>query len=144
MAEQQNYSNHRRFVPLFHYFLALLIVATLIGAAINFFKSTGGDGLYSASLIVAIALANVFIFLFLRSFAMKVQDRAIRAEENLRNYVRNGSLLDSRLDMRQIIGLRFASDGEYDDLAVRAVNDGLSEDDIKKAVANWQGDHHRA
>ncbi|MCZ6705186.1 MAG: DUF6526 family protein [Bacteroidetes bacterium] len=144
MAEQQNFSNHRRFVPLFHYFLALLIVATVIGAAINFFKSMDGAGLYSASLIFAIAFGNIFIFLFLRSFALKAQDRAIRVEENLRSYVRKGSLLDSRLDMRQIIGLRFAADEEYDDLAARAVNDGLSEDDIKKAITNWKGDHERA
>ena len=144
MAEQQNYSNHRRFVPPFHFFLALVILATLIGAAINFFKSMDGSGLYSASLILTIALANIFIFHFLRSFALKAQDRAIRVEENLRNYVRNGSLLDSRLEMRQIIGLRFASDDEYDDLAARAVNDGLSESDIKKAITNWKGDHERA
>ncbi|GMQ80707.1 MAG: hypothetical protein BMS9Abin05_0135 [Rhodothermia bacterium] len=144
MAEQQNYSNHHRYVPLYHYFLSLLIVATLIGATINLFKSVDGSGLYSASLILAIALADIFIFLFLRSFALKAQDRAIRVEENLRNYVRNGSLLDSRLEMRQIIGLRFASDDEYDDLAARAVNDGLSEGDIKKAITNWRADHHRA
>lgn len=144
MAEQQNFSNHRRFIPLFHGFLALLIVATLIGAAINVFRSMDGDGLYSASLIVAIALGNVFMFLFLRLFVMKVQDRAIRVEENLRNYSRNGALLDSRLDLRQIIGLRFASDDEFDDLAARAVNDGLSEDDIKKAITNWKADNDRA
>lgn len=144
MAEQQKFSNHRRFIPLFHGFLALLIVSTLIGAAINVFRSMDGDGLYSASLIVAIALGNVFMFLFLRFFVMKVQDRAIRVEENLRNYARNGALLDSRLDLRQIIGLRFAPDDEFDDLAARAVNDGLSEDDIKKAITNWKADNDRA
>lgn len=144
MAEQQKFSNHRRFIPLFHGFLALLIVSTLIGAAINVFRSMDGDGLYSASLIVAIALGNVFMFLFLRLFVMKVQDRAIRVEENLRNYSRNGALLDSRLDLRQIIGLRFAPDDEFDDLAARAVNDGLSEDDIKKAITNWKADNDRA
>ena len=143
MSEQQNFATHRRFVPMYHYVLSLLVLAILIGAVINFFKSTGGAGLYSASLILAIAVSLIFIFLFSRSFAMKAQDRAIRAEENLRNYVRNGSLLDSRITMRQMIGLRFASDDEYDDLAARAVSENLSENDIKKSIQNWKADHER-
>ena len=80
----QNYSNHRQLVPIYHYFLAALTLAILIGAAINMFRSTGGDGLYSASLILAMAVAMTLIFFLMRVFALKVQDRVIRAEENLR------------------------------------------------------------
>jgi hypothetical protein len=35
--------------------------------------------------------------LFARMFALKAQDRAIRAEENLRHFVITGKLLDPRL-----------------------------------------------
>lgn len=144
MAEIQNYATHRRFVPMYHYVLSILVLVILVGAVINLFRSMGGAGLYSASLILAVAVSLVFIFLFSRSFALKAQDRAIRAEENLRNYVRNGSLLDPRITMRQLIGLRFASDDEYDDLAARAVSESLSEDDIKKSIKNWKADGERA
>ena len=76
-------------------------------------------------------------------FALKAQDRAIRVEENLRHFAMHGSLLDPKLDIRQIIGLRFASDEEFAELAAKAAADGLSENDVKKAVKNWRGDYYR-
>ena len=139
----QNYSNHRQFVPIYHYFLSLLTLAILIGAAINLFKATGGDGLYSASLILAMAVAMTLIFFLMRLFALKAQDRAIRAEENLRHYIINNQLLDPKLTMRQTIGLRFASDDEFLELEKKAVAENLSEDSIKKAVKNWKADTYR-
>ena len=139
----QNYSNHRQFVPVYHIFLLVLTLAILIGAAINLFKSTGGDGLYSASLILAMAVAMTLIFFLMRAFALKAQDRAIRAEENLRHYIMNGQLLDPKLNMRQTIGLRFASDDEFLELEKKAVTENLSEDSIKKAVKNWKADTYR-
>jgi hypothetical protein len=47
------------------------------------------------------------------------------------------------LTIRQIIGLRFALGDEFVALAKRAVEENLSEDDIKKAVKNWKGDYYR-
>ena len=78
-----------------------------------------------------------------RIFALKVQNRAIRAEENLRHYVLTGKLLDPRLNIRQAIALRFAGDGEFVDLARRAAEQSLSPDDIKRAVKDWRADLHR-
>ena len=54
-----------------------------------------------------------------------------------------GKLLDPKLTVRQIIGLRFASDQEFVDLARRAVEENLSEVAIKKAVKNWRADTYR-
>ena len=54
-----------------------------------------------------------------------------------------GKLLDARLSTRQIIGLRFASDGEFVDLAKQAAEKSLSEDAIKQAVKNWRADTNR-
>jgi len=54
-----------------------------------------------------------------------------------------GKLLDAGLSIRQIIGLRFASDGEFVDLAQKAVREHLSEDEIKRAVKNWRADTYR-
>ncbi len=140
---EQDYSSHRRWVPAYHFILSLLILATVIGAVVNLVKSVGTSGLYSASLILAISLALIFVVLMMRTFPLRAQDRAIRAEENLRHYVRTGKLLDPRLDIRQIIGLRFASDEEYDELAARAVSENLTEDDIKKSIRSWRSDTYR-
>ncbi len=138
-----NYSNHRRFVPVYHYVLGLLLVATLIGAAINFFGSLGTESLYSASLILVMSISFLILGLLARIFPLQAQDRAIRAEENLRHYVLTGKLLDSSVTMRQVVGLRFAPDDEFVHLARRPVEEDLSEDDIKKAVRNWKADDDR-
>jgi Family of unknown function (DUF6526) len=72
-----------------------------------------------------------------------VQDRAIRAEENLRHFALTGKLLDPRLSIKQIVGLRFASDGEFMELARKAAEGSMSQDEIKKSVKNWRVDHDR-
>ncbi len=139
----QNYANHRRFVPMYHGVLFGLLLVTLIGAINNLRRSIGTDGLYSASLIVALVLINCLLFFFCRAFALKAQDRAIRAEENLRHFILAGKPLDGRLTIRQVIGLRFATDAEFVELARRAAEDGLSEDAIKKAIRDWKADEYR-
>jgi hypothetical protein len=141
---EQNYANHVKFVPMYHAVTFGLIALSLIGSVVNLIKSLGQhSGIYSASLLVVVFVILGFIFIYARSFALKAQDRAIRAEENLRHFVMTGKLLDSRLTIRQIIGLRFASDGEYLELCNRAVAENLSEDAIKKAIKNWRADYYR-
>jgi hypothetical protein len=54
-----------------------------------------------------------------------------------------GKLLDPRITIDQVIGLRFASDGEFVALARRAADEGLSQQDIKKAIRAWRPDEHR-
>ena len=143
--ETQNYANHRRFVPLFHFVLFGLIVLTFIGSIVNLYHSLGDhQRLYSASLIVVIMICLLLLFFFCRIFALKAQDRAIRAEENFRHYVLTGKLLDPKLTIRQIIGLRFASDREFVALAQKAAAESLSEDAIKKEIRNWRADTYRA
>ena len=48
-----------------------------------------------------------------RVYPLKAQDRAIRADENLRHFAMTGKLLDPRLTVKQVVALRFASDGEF-------------------------------
>ena len=89
------------------------------------------------------AVLLLFAFAFLRSFALKAQDRAIRAEENFRHYLLTNKPLPSALSMRQIVGLRFASDDEFVALAEKAAKENLTEEAIKKAIKNWKGDYYR-
>ena len=141
---EQNYATHRQLVPLYHIWLALLIFVTLIGSFVNLWSSWGDHvRIYSASLIVALTISAALLFVFCRSFALKAQDRAIRAEEQLRHYVLTGKLLDSRLSVRQIIALRFAGNDEFAALAQRAVEQRLDPDAIKKEVKQWRPDTHR-
>jgi hypothetical protein len=143
MAEQ-NYQNHRQFVPLFHYFLAPLLLLIIIGAVVNFVRHIGdAHGRTEVSLILVMAFALFLTSYFARTFALKAQDRAVRAEENFRHYVLTGKPLDPRLKMSQIIALRFASDAELPALAQKAAETGMSNDEIKKSVKNWRPDHDR-
>jgi len=142
--EAQNYNNHKQYVFMFHVVLFFLLVVTVIGSFVNLFESIGDHSrIYSASLITTLSISVLMLFFFARSFATKAQDRAIRAEENLRHFAITGKLLDSKLSVQQIIALRFASDAEFVALAKKAVDENLSNDDIKKAVKNWRADYHR-
>ncbi len=145
LMEQQNYANHRRFVPAWHFLTSLLITAVFVIAAIALVKGlANGEWLYSGLMPVMVAIILLLLFWYARTFATKVQDRAIRAEENLRHYVLTGKLFDPRLTMSQIVALRFAPDDEYVPLVERAINEHMKAEEIKKAVKNWKADHHRA
>jgi hypothetical protein len=147
MAETsgQNLENHKQMVPMYHYFLLGLTLVTLIGSFVNLAEAImHKEGLYSASLICCITVSCMIGFLLMRSFAMRVQDRAIRAEENFRHYVLTGKALDPRIHMRQVIALRFAPDEEMPALAAKAVAENLKAGDIKRAIKNWRGDYFRA
>ena len=143
--QEQSYAKHAKFVPMFHGVLFGIIVLTFIGSLVNVWQSLGDyERIYSASLIAAITVALVLLFFFTRIFSMGVQDRAIRAEENLRHFALTGKLLDPRLTIKQIVGLRFASDAEFVELARKAAEGSMSPDEIKKSVKNWRADHDRA
>ncbi len=143
MAEQ-NYSNHRRYVAGYHFVLALLVLLSVIGSLIQVYRAWRlGEGRVMSALILLLALAVALLFWYCRIFPLKAQDRAIRAEERLRHYVLTGELPDARLDVRQFVGLRFASDEEFPALARRAAEEGMSEDEIKRAVKAWRADLYR-
>lgn len=140
---EQNFKNHTRLITSFHFVLLSVLLAVIIGSVINLYHNCNGDGLYSAALIFVISIALPVIALFARSFALKAQDRAIRAEENLRYFSITGKLLDSKLTIGQIIALRFASNSEFVDLAHRAVEEKMAPKEIKQAIQHWKGDYHR-
>lgn len=136
----QNYQNHKRLHPLFHFVSFPLLLVTLVGSVILVAR----EGFSLASfLILLLSILLIFAFFLARIYSLKAQDRAIRAEENLRYYVLTGQLLDSRLTTGQIVALRFASDAELAELSKRAVEQNLRPDDIKKAIRNWRADHYR-
>ena len=141
MAEQ-HYKNHRQFVFTYHILTLLSLIALLIGSIRNVIYCSA-ENLYSASLLVLVSFILLSLYIHTRLFALKAQDRAIRAEENLRHFALTGKLLDSRLTLQQVIALRFASDEEFPSLAQRAADGNLSGDAIKKQIKIWRADFHR-
>ncbi len=141
-AWQQNYSNHTRFDPPFHFFILPVFAITLIVVIVHLFMQ---PGLHAAWMVVFM-IAAVLALLEMRMYALKVQDRVIRLEERLRLM----NLLDPALRGRigeiteaQLIALRFASDAEVPALATRALNEKLPKAEIKKAIQQWRGDYWR-
>ncbi len=142
-APAQNYDNHRKFVPGFH--------AVAFGIlAINFFYS-----LYvaitalSVDSVIALLLAIglIMVMLYARLFALAAQDRVIRLEERLRLHdllPPDQKHVIDKLTTAQLIGLRFASDGEVPALVTTVSAEGIEDrEEIKKRVTNWRADHQR-
>jgi Family of unknown function (DUF6526) len=140
--KQQTYENHSKIDPVYHYGIALLTVVTLILSIAFFVKNAGTETLLSFIVLFA-AVTFVLIVVKLRLYALQVQDRIIRNEENFRYYRLTGKTLDPALTVKQVVALRFAPDEEFPGLVERAAAENLTSKDIKKAVQNWRGDHHR-
>src|SRR4051812_46422027 len=142
--KRQSYSNHKRYIPLFHFIMLGLIICALAGSVLNYIDSVvKEDNVYSASLLVIMSIILLMSFFFFRSFALRAQDRAIRAEENFRYYLLTGKLLDGRLRMNQITALRFAPDDEFIILAKEAAEQQMDSEEIKKSIKRWKGDYNR-
>jgi cbb3-type cytochrome oxidase subunit 3 len=141
--KEQNFKNHSKWVIGYHLITFLAILGLIIGS-IRHLIYTDDTNLYPASLLVLVAFILFFIFYFVRAFALRAQDRAISAEEKFRYYILTGKTLNDGLTIRQIIGLRFASDKEFPALAEKAEKENLSEKEIKKAIQDWKPDMYRA
>jgi hypothetical protein len=140
----QNFENHTKIVPVFHYFILPVLGINLVSAiyrVAHFFSANA-----VISLLVAAAL--LLLALYGRLFALKVQDRVIRLEMQLRLQ----SLLTADQRVRipeftvgQLVALRFASDAELPGLARKVLDEKLTDrKTIKKMIQNWQPDELRA
>jgi hypothetical protein len=139
---EQNYKNHAQMVPGFHY-VGMLSILALIGGSINYLLRATPENKYLASLLVLAAFIFAILWIYIRTFPLKAQDRAIKAEEALRYYIMTGKALPTELKMGQIIALRFAGDSEYLALLERTIKENLSNKEIKLAIQNWKADHYR-
>jgi hypothetical protein len=141
----QSYAHHTRWDPPFHFFILPVFVIAFIAAIVHLvlhFHHHPIHGIF----VVVVALATLLAIFKIRLNALRVQDRVIRLEERLRLASLLPEPLRSRipeLTERQLIGLRFASDGELPGLVQRALNEKLSSDDIKKSIQNWRADNWR-
>jgi len=138
----QNYSNHVRRDPPFHFFI-LPVLAVAFGLSVQAFVRNPGLASFWGILFV---VAVLILALKSRMYANKVQDRVIRLEERLRLarlMPESQRAQIPKLTEDQLIALRFASDEEAFALAERALSQNLSREDIKKTIKNWRPDYWR-
>jgi len=144
MPESQTLKNHRRLVPTYHIGVLSALLVYIMFTAYRFAMTPGLDT--AINLIVSLAL--MLLAISLRSQILRVQDRLIRLEmrlrmqqllpQDLRNQI-------DRLDVKQLVALRFASDAELAELTRQVLSGALtSQNDIKARIRDWQGDFLRA
>ena len=144
MLEPQNYANHRRFVPLYHFGIFGVLVINLLWSLVHLVRAFSLETAFG----VLLALTLLGLFFYTRTFALTVQDRVIRLEMRLRLKQLLPPDLAARIpELRpgQLIGLRFASDGELPELVREVLTNNIQDRDvIKKKIKSWQADHLRA
>ena len=135
---RQNYANHT-YRPR-----AWLVTWLCSVVAFVFLTWTAfGEKSLHAWALVILAFTVAMALVLVRNFALRLQNRVIRIEMQLRlaRLGRDGGM--SRLSMPQLVALRFASDAELPALMDRAIAESLAPDQIKRAVTDWQGDYLR-
>lgn len=140
--QEQNFKNHRQIV-YGYYLMTGVPIIILIVLSIRKIINGSNEDQYWAILFLITGWILLTLLFRSRGFALKAQDRAIRAEENLRHFALTGKLLDKKLSLSQIIALRFASDEELQELAQEAAEKGLTNKTIKQQIKNWRSDTYR-
>src|SRR6187399_1235290 len=115
MAAEQSYANHVRRARAWSAAFVLALVATAL-LLIDAIRERSVDSAALALLGIAVLLGISVT----RVFATKLQDRIIRTEMLIRMTALGRAQDMRRLNMRQIVALRFASDAELPALVDRA------------------------
>lgn len=145
MSDQsdQSFSNHTKWVPLYHFVGTPLVVALLIWSISHALNVRSQE----SYLLVLVALVIVVQHALVRLFPLKAQDRLIRLEEQLRLARVLPEPLRSRIGeftVPQLIAMRFASDEELPQLAANVLDGKLtSRKAVKKEIKKWRPDTFR-
>ncbi len=145
MPEAQNFKNHARFDPPFHFFIVIVLVANIVIAVIG----TVRDWPHRIFVDVwwdVVSVALLLLAFKTRIYSLSVQDRIIRLEERLRFQ----ALLPAEdlertntLSISQIVALRFVSDDELPSVVHRTLAENLTPKQIKATIKEWRGDYTR-
>jgi Family of unknown function (DUF6526) len=143
-SSPQNYANHRRFFPLFHYVALPIFLANVVVAVAHAIRQPSA---FNAWLVV-LSIGLVSGIVAVRASALIVQNRLIALEMRLRLATSLAPDLRSRipeLHLRHLIGLRFAGDAELPGLVERCLRGELATTDaVKCEVREWRADYLRA
>ena len=139
--QPQNYANHARIDPWYHYGAFGFLAVAFLVAMVRLFRGPNRD-LWP----VIISFGLLLVWLKVRTYALRVQDRIIRLEETLRMQALLPEDLRSRLgELKpgQFVALRFAADAELATRVAEALNEGLKGGEIKKRIQVWRPDTFR-
>jgi hypothetical protein len=143
MAETQNYQNHVRYFPLFHYVITPIFLFNLIWQSVRLYQEPNWDRAEN----LLMALGFILLSLAARIQALTVQNRVVRLEESLRYHKTLSPDLAFQADQLPTgtkIALRFASDEELPELVQKAISGEFKNSkEIKLAIKNWRGDYLR-
>jgi hypothetical protein len=140
----QNYANHRRVFPLYHFIAVPIVMLNVFVLAGQLFRRPALDAIWP--LIFALGIAAGF--LACRASTLTVQDRVIGLEMRLRLAAVLPHELVVRipeLRIRHLVGLRFAGDAELPLLVQRCLDGELqTADQVKREIREWRPDFVRA
>lgn len=144
MPPEQSLKSHTRLDPVHHAATLLLFLNVIVSIVWAFRSPTPGLPLRMWVVLVAIAL--LISSAKARMNPLKVQDRVIRLEEQLRYAAiltpARRAIADT-LPLRSLIALRFASDAQLPSLVERAAAEHLTSAQIKQSIDPWRPDTHR-
>ena len=141
--DPQNFENHTRWHPAFHFFILPVMLINFFWAVVIFVKAPG----WNSGWWIIVSLALLMLTTFVRTYSLKVQDRLIRLEEKLRYQQVLPTALAQQtgsLTVGQTVALRFAADEELEEL-INSVLSGkfVKTKDIKRAIKQWRADNFR-
>ena len=143
-ATPQNFANHARLVPTYHFVTFPILAINLLWSLYRVIFHFSTDVAFQFLL----AVAFVLLFFNARIFALTVQDRLIRLEMTLLMEKLLPASLRPRIQdftPAQLVSLRFASDAELPELAAKVLADNITERKaIKRMIKNWKPDYLRA
>ena len=142
-AQPQNYANHVRMIPAFHFVAFPILATNLVWSVYRAVTGLSFENVLGAF----VALTLVIVMLCARLFALWAQDRVIRLEMRLKLTEILPDDLKFRigeLSTSHLVALRFASDAELPDLVRKVLGGSLTDGKaIKKAITSWQADYQR-
>ena len=139
----QSYANHTRWHPLFHFVVMPVLLINVIWTIVDCVRYPT----WNCHWWIVVSVALVLLGFMTRTYSLKVQDRLIRLEEQLR-YQRllSADLAQqaASLAVGQIIALRFAADEELEGLVREVLGGRLTKPaEIKQAIKHWRADEFR-
>jgi Family of unknown function (DUF6526) len=145
-AKPQSFQNHGRYDFWYHWVLFFILFINFVYSIVFYVQHMDAtpSGHFQNGWLIIMAFGLLVIFIKLRTYPLKVQDRVIRLEEQLR--LRGLGVSEdvvSKLNIGQLVGLRFAPDEELPSLAALAAREGLSRKQIKEKINNWRADNWR-
>jgi len=143
MAQSQSYKSHKRYIPIYHFFVMPVLIINVFVQAVRLVDDLSFGQIWN----VMVALALGVLVFAARVMALTAQNRVIRLEER----ARLARLLPAeehdqidKLTPRHLVGLRFASDEEAAALARRCASGELNTaGDVKKEIKTWRPDYLR-